>query len=72
MSDIAMCKNEDCPFRNNCYRFCATPSVNQCYGLFAPRDAISGLKECYYFWENGHQDDRNSGYGHYEKSEVGT
>jgi hypothetical protein len=34
MPDISMCKNEDCPVKNNCYRFLAKPSFLQSYGLF--------------------------------------
>ena len=44
--DISMCKDEECPRRNECYRFTATPDPRwQCY---------AGYKwdgDCYYFIE---------------------
>lgn len=39
MPDIAMCKNETCPMRKNCYRFCAKPGKHQSYGLFTVDEA---------------------------------
>ncbi len=31
MPDIAMCLNNDCPLKKDCYRFCAIPSHTQYY-----------------------------------------
>jgi len=37
MPDIAMCQNNDCPKKDECYRFKAKPDDKwQCYGDFAP------------------------------------
>ncbi len=34
MVDVAMCQNEKCSDKNNCYRYLAKPSLWQSYGLF--------------------------------------
>ena len=35
MPDIAMCQNEECPRKTECYRYMATPSpYRQAYGDF--------------------------------------
>jgi len=37
MPDISMCKNQDCPSRERCYRFTAkSRGDNQSYANFAP------------------------------------
>lgn len=36
MPDITMCTNEECPHKEECYRFKATPSEYQSYGTFEP------------------------------------
>jgi hypothetical protein len=33
-----MCGGEDCPFRNDCYRFTAKPSKGQSFFIDAPFD----------------------------------
>ncbi len=39
MPDIAMCKNETCPLKNECYRFIAIPDEHwQSYTLFDGKD----------------------------------
>lgn len=49
MSDITMCKNENCPSKKWCYRFLAIPNPYfQSYGEFAPEE---GEKECEMFWD---------------------
>lgn len=46
--DIAMCQNQDCPSRNECWRFRAVPSYRQSYGTwFKPAD---GKDRCDDFW----------------------
>lgn len=47
MPDIAMCKGTDCPLKNECYRFLATPSeYRQSYFVIPPIE--NG--ECQEFW----------------------
>lgn len=50
MPDISMCANEECPKRNECYRFTATPSpYRQSYAVFnVPNDS----DRCDNFWPN--------------------
>jgi len=45
MPDIAMCQNEKCSRRKDCYRHTANPSKYQSYGEFEEKD-------CKYFWDN--------------------
>lgn len=50
MPDIAMCDNKDCPLRESCYRFTATPSkYMQTYAdfEFTTKDDTT---ECEYYW----------------------
>jgi hypothetical protein len=42
--DISMCKNEECPKKETCYRFKAIPDSYQSYGLL-------DWKDCEYYWE---------------------
>lgn len=50
MPDISMCKNEECKFKNECYRFTATPSeVYQTYGDFNCKDKTAIDT---FFWKN--------------------
>lgn len=43
MPDIAMCLNESCSSRRQCYRFMAIPSDRQCYSTF---DVPEGWRLC--------------------------
>lgn len=36
MPDITMCPGEDCPVRDSCYRFTATPHERQSYYMLEP------------------------------------
>lgn len=48
MADITMCKDEDCPSCDSCYRFIALPSTfMQSYFLKSPR--TPGAPLCEYF-----------------------
>jgi hypothetical protein len=51
MPDIAMCKNENCPYRNTCYRYRAIPDLMQAYleFQFTNPKARSGREGCNYF-----------------------
>lgn len=54
MPDITMCCNNDCPFRDKCYRYRAIPAEFwQSYGEFKPFLHDSGLWDCLHFWEIG-------------------
>lgn len=47
MPDISMCQNEECPLRESCYRYLATPFIpRQAYADFKPNDK----GECSYYW----------------------
>jgi hypothetical protein len=49
MPDISKCENEECPLKEKCYRFTATPSpVLQAYAYFKPDED----GKCEYFWDN--------------------
>jgi hypothetical protein len=51
MPDIAMCLNNECKFKKDCYRFTAKPSeFMQAYGDFNCKDKTSIDT---FFWENG-------------------
>ena len=47
MPDIAMCKNNDCPIKEDCYRYTAIADEYwQAYAEFEYKDG------CDYFWRN--------------------
>lgn len=48
MPDISMCKNTECPLKDTCYRFTATPSEPvQSYSDFK----YDEKKGCDYYWK---------------------
>ena len=48
MPDITMCEGNDCPLKERCYRFTATPNeYRQAYFVDPPYID----DECTYFWE---------------------
>jgi hypothetical protein len=50
MPDISMCKNKECKFKKDCYRFTAIPSeFMQVYGDFNCKDKVAIDT---FFWEN--------------------
>ena len=54
MPDITMCKGEDCPMKETCYRFTANANeFMQSYFMNAP---IKEDKTCDHYWPN--EDDR--------------
>jgi hypothetical protein len=60
MPDISMCMNEECPLKEECYRFTVQPNkYRQSYGNFKPNEE----GQCVYYWNNkGYKDehkDRN-------------
>jgi hypothetical protein len=49
MPDITMCKGDDCPLKDKCYRFLASPSeYAQSYFVDAPYDKEK--QECDHQW----------------------
>lgn len=49
MPDISMCQGKDCPLKEECYRYKATPSkFMQSYFGEPPYDKKK--KECDYYW----------------------
>ena len=48
MPDISMCPGTDCPKKETCYRFMATPCDYQSYFVEAP---IKEGGECDHYWE---------------------
>lgn len=59
MPDIAMCKGDDCPLKENCYRYKATPDYYQSYFLHPPYNKET--EECSRFWEMKNKNDNASG-----------
>ena len=50
MPDITMCKGDDCPLKENCYRCTATPDdLWQSYFINPPYDEEK--KECDHYWK---------------------
>lgn len=50
MPDITMCKGEDCPLKESCYRYKATPDpIYQSYFTVIPFN--SEEKSCDTYWE---------------------
>ena len=48
MPDISLCRNTNCPLRNNCYRFTAKPDeFRQAYGSFT---YDYETKSCDHYW----------------------
>ena len=58
MPDIAMCNNQKCPVKFNCYRFVATPNKYQYYQNFS-HIASPELDGCSYFIENKNKENEN-------------
>ena len=53
MPDIAMCEGKDCPIKESCYRFTATPSDRrQAYAEFEFKESGS-LRGCTHYINNG-------------------
>lgn len=52
MADITMCRNEDCPIKESCYRYTATASeYRQSYFFGSPSKIVDDKFECEYYWE---------------------
>jgi hypothetical protein len=47
MPDIAMCNGDDCPVKENCWRYLAPPDRFQSYFAAPPRNE----EGCEYFWD---------------------
>ena len=50
MPDVTMCKNDQCPLKDKCYRFTAEPSMRQYYFTENPSKYVHGKFECKMFW----------------------
>ena len=51
MPDIAMCKGKDCPFKEKCYRYTATPDeFLQSYFTESPYEPKENI--CSFYWED--------------------
>ena len=46
MPDITMCKAEECPLKEKCYRYIAKPSTYQSYFVGFPGKG----EHCTYYW----------------------
>ncbi len=44
-----MCINHTCKFKDNCYRYKATPNDYQSYGGFTTK-VVNGKEECSHYW----------------------
>ena len=50
MPDITMCEGKDCPLKETCYRYTATPNeYRQSYFVNPPYDEEK--KECTHYWK---------------------
>lgn len=49
MPDITMCKGTDCPLKERCFRYKATPSYFQSWFVDIPFD--KQLNNCNQYWE---------------------
>ena len=57
MPDISMCTGKDCPFKESCYRFTATPSKYM-QSYFCEPPIIKGEEiTCDYYWETKKEKD---------------
>lgn len=55
MSDISMCSGNNCPLKENCYRFLAAPNpYRQSYFTEPPFNKV--IEDCDYFWDFGNYD----------------
>ena len=51
MPDITMCPGKDCPLKERCYRFRATPTPwRQSYFVAPPFKETTDGPQCKYFW----------------------
>jgi len=55
MSDITKCDGKDCPVKEQCYRFSATPhEFMQSYFTDSPGEIVDGKFQCDEYWgDNG-------------------
>lgn len=52
MPDITMCKGEDCPLKDSCYRYVATPSeYRQSFFIEVPFIEEPDGTSCEYYWK---------------------
>jgi hypothetical protein len=57
--DITMCQDKECPNKDKCYRFIATPDkLRQSYFTESPRLAQSS-RRCEHFWPIKQKGDHN-------------
>lgn len=52
MPDLTMCDGEKCPFKEECYRYKATPSKNQSYFSPTPLQVVSHDGKTIYLCEH--------------------
>ena len=56
MTDITMCKGNNCPIKENCYRYLATQNkIHQSFFVKEPYNK----ETCEYYWENNKKLDRS-------------
>lgn len=55
MADITMCASDNCPLKEDCYRFTADPAeLWQSYSCFKGSSReINKPEDCPNFWDNG-------------------
>ena len=51
MADISKCKGNDCPLKDKCYRYNATPSDYQSYFQYPPYKVVNNHLICEYFYK---------------------
>lgn len=50
MADITMCRDQNCPVKEKCYRFTANPGMMQSYFLDIPGKIEDGKFTCDMYW----------------------
>lgn len=69
MVDISMCTNQDCPSKDTCYRFTASPNVwRQSYMEFKPEVDSNQCK--YYSLDNRTNEEKELDEKHYQEDLV--
>jgi hypothetical protein len=51
LADICMCPGGDCPHKEGCYRYTATPNEYR-QSMFMNIPIDKETKECDYYWDN--------------------
>lgn len=53
--DITMCKGDNCPLKDQCFRYTAKPSEYQSYFVNTPYKIKNNEFKCNYLWTDNNQ-----------------